>query len=753
MGQVKSITDITSTATGTGLGTPSALTGATFVAAPNAELWPGASSTGFLCQTNSAVALALTIDNTSGANAPFSNGTGSPNIYHRMSVWLRAMRTDNELTTPSSATLMDFITQKPPGTFYRAQIRCVGQAPSSPNTTHVAETSGMTMHVYAGNNVGSAGVYNNTECGFCRDASGLAYAGTPPVNGSFAASAPNFPYETWVRFDLMIDASAGVFQLALNGVVCGFHDFADSMSSGTAGTWPTTWTLTLPAVTGLRWHVGAMETWDDTAASNDTNLTIVKATNSLRQYALTPSFTGARTNAERILTTVANATYKSFPYSLSSGNRPFRERGRFTSTSTSGVNCKVLCNPLANVSASYSDEGYQHVVTAVRFEHDTWSGGIYFNTGLFSADFTITGTGGVMSLKNAAGTTMGTWAVHEQVILIFTLDRNNNCFVTIYNNSKDLDVTSATSLSQSNTSALVATSDTRTTLTFNMVFTTTTNSSSMEYEAVEVYNTPTFTIPDSYSMGFTNGYGGGDGYTYSTFATAPRCNINQSSLLSFAWNGSDVTAASGATYPTGPNRPKWVVPFTFGRTGRKFTNWRDACLAGFNYSRNLHILCVGGFANDMNVTTLVDAQAIAANLADDFGAVASYFIARDGFFTWIRPTFPDIQPNIPEPISPFNGAYSLHAFHLSIAAVTAALATIQKNNPKGNRVLVVDPGFPEFDEGLHWGIAGSTYAMVNATAQAAILSGDSRPGTAQTVSPTPFSSTTKRRTKTVIVSP
>jgi len=749
MAQKKNITNITGTTTGTGLTVPFALSGFTYTSAPLSEQWPGSASTGYLVQTNDGVACSVTIDNTSGADAPFSGGTGTPNKYHRASFWVRPRRTDMDLTTPSAATLLSF-SSSVGGFTYTGQVRAVAIAPASPNSTQKATQSGICLHTYTPSAAGPLGSYGNTECGYCRNASGVFYAGTsPPSGGTYVTSFPTLPYDVWSRVDVALD-DTGTFSLSINGNIIGYFDFTNAISTGSAP-YPQNWAITFPAWTGIRWELGAMSSWDDTAYFLDTGMTLLNPQYFNKLWGFSPSFPGGRVASERLVVIPTNCTYTSIPYSVASGNRPGRERGRFTSTSTSGVFGVVTLHKTTPTNIVFNDDDSHTVVWALRFEHDTWTGSISFN-GLSLPDFSISGASGTMTMTDSAGKVIATWAIHDQVFIFFNFPRSGGCRVTTYNNSKDFAPSGLVNLATGATATLNAVTDLSTTFDFYASFSTTTNGSSMEWEQLEDYKYPTLTLVDSYEEASVFGYGGGDGYTYSTFGTAPRRALNYSSLFGFALTGSDGSAAGGVQIPSGPNMPQSAAPIALGRSGKKMTDWPTACLSGLTQAFCWDVWLIGGFANNMGSTSTAQSQATAASLATAISSTARWFLDRDGYFTWVRPTFPNIQPNNSYPAAPFNASNAWECFVLSIQAVTTALQTLQKNHPRGARLTIADPGIPEFEDGLHWGTVGSIQALVNAGPQIAFNQGTSRADTADIPGGSTQRAATRRRIVPIPVS-
>jgi len=746
MGLMIDLTKITSATAGTAgtndAGTAQALatlTGFTYVPVPSYELWPSATSLGYLCQTNDGVACSFTIDATSGANAPFSDSATTKLVkYHRISFWVRAMRTDKELAAQAQATIANFTTVVNAGATYRAFAGLLSITQSGVLSNYTQDTHGLLLHVDAGKfNTGTDGMYNHTENGWCRSSAGVPMNGGPlngqaidgqtAASGSYTRTAANVPFEQWNRWDLMIDVSNGTYQLAVNGYVIGTFDYSTLFETAdTSGTYPKAWLITLPAWTGVRWHVGAMQSWGDTAAANDTGLTALSNSGAWKTWGLAPSFTGARTKSERLGKTLANATYLSIPYSVNSGDHPFRERGRFTSTSTSGVLCTLAG---VNLPVVNGDSGYHHICSAFRFEHDTWSASLCFNQTV-TADFTITGAANVMSLKDSTGTTLATWAVKELIEITWTIASGGACFVTTHNASRNFD---STSTIYSAPATLAAGTDLRTRTDFFWTFTTTTNASKMEFEAIEGYAVLGVLGIDSYVDALTNGT---TDYDVTTFTTACKHSWNQTSLQQIGMGASDGNAAATCIFPSSPTTPKWAFPRVWGRSGKKLTTFNTNCVPQMNYVYGHHLLILGGMTNDMGAA--VDAGtavSVAASTVTAYLAVARKMLDNGGWFTWLRTAYVATKPNSSYPSSPIDTTYARACWGYIMRDVTAGLITLKRTHSRGYACTVADTGSPDFLDGLHMSINGTVPAFVTASPVVGNALGVSYSGTTNVPAP------------------
>ncbi len=746
MGLMIDLTKITSATAGTAgtndAGTAQALatlTGFTYVPAPSYELWPDATSAGFLCQTNDASTCSFTIDATSGANAPFSDSATTKLVkYHRVSFWVRAMRTDKELAAQTQATIANFTTVVNAGATYRAFLGVMSIAQSGVLSNYTQDTHGLLLHVDVGKfNCGTGGFYNTTENGWCRNSSGVAASGGPlngqaidaqtPSSGGYIRTAANVPFERWNRWDLIIDVSNGTYMLAINGYAVGYFDYATLLETAdTSGTYPKAWLITLPAWTGVRWHVGAMQSWGDTAAANDTGLTALTVPGAWKSWGLSPSFTQGRTVAERLGKTLANATHLSIPYSVNSGDHPFRERGRFTASSGSGVLCTLAGSNLPVVNGG---SGYHHICSAFRFEHDTWSASLCFNQTV-TADFTITGAAGVMSLKDSAGTTLATWAVKELIEITWTIAPSGACFVSTHNASKHFDSTSTIS---SAAAVLAAGTDLRTRTDFFWTFTTTTNGSMMEYEAIEGYAVPGVLGIDSYVDALTNGTGD---YVVSTFTTACKRSWNQTGFQQVGMGAADGNAAAACTFPSNPTTPKWAFPRVWGRSGKKLTTFSTNCLPQMNYLYGHHLLILGGMTNDMGAA--VDAGtavSVAASTVTAYLAIARKMLDNNGWFTWMRTAYPATKPNSSYPSSPCDTTHARACWGYIVRDVTAGLITLKRTHPRGYACTIADTGSPDFLDGLHMSLNGIVPAFVTAAPVIGAALGESYSGTTSVAAP------------------
>jgi len=713
-----------------------ALSGATFVNCDSAtyELWPGATGGGFLCQTSDAVALAFTIDPTSGAGAPFDNGTGATNKYHRIRFWVRAVRINREGFTSSAAKIFDVGDVVASAVHYQPQLYVSALSNSDASlTSYTHETGGILLEQQLNQNGTAAdGAYNMTECGYCRNSSGAQF-----VNGSGGprvATMPNFPFERWVEVSILIDTTTGQATTALNRWPIASFDYGTALATGTSGQYPRTWTITLPAWTGVRWHVGAMQSFAGTDATTDTGMsTPITLSDAWRTWSLPPTFTRSKTTVERLGVTVANATFKSVPYSVNSGSRPRQERGRFVSSSTSGVLCTVSAQNLPVVNGP---SGWHHIAGALRFQHDTWTGNLCFNTTV-TADFTITGTAGVMSLKDSAGTTMATWAVGELLEWVLSVGPSGQCFMSTQNASKNFGTPAVTSTSS--VAQMAAVTDLRTRTDFAFTFSTTTNTSCMEWETIKGLSVWGAFLTDSYVEGALAGTSlyVVDNTNETTFGVAAKRMINASYMPEIAYCIADGTAPAAVTFPSSPTAPKWAFNTVYGRASEKLSVFSSSgSLAGRAFCFGQHSVLLGVDPNDWPTATssalaLSTAQSVVAAMV----AEATQRLNTDGWFTWIRTPYPATAPNSTWPSTGLDTTYTRECYYKIMTLGKAALANLQRTHLRGSRLTIIDTGNPDFFDGTHTGLYGTIPGLVTAAPQLGAALGVSQTGTSNVTLP------------------
>lgn len=812
MGLQKNVTDI-SAATAAGLGI-NTLTGFTRVIAPSQELPASSVSTGYLCQTDPAVAPTVQLD---AAGSVFNGG----NTYYRASFMLRLIKTDNEVgTAPSTATIFDL--KGDAGFVYRARGRVAYTAPSAsaPDLSRYAPTiGGVCLYIDSTTgNYGSEGGFNHTESGnMFHSSSGSA---TSPTGGTYM---PNIPLSQWFRLDILMDTTNKRFWLSINGHCHGFYSFGDTAAPSTS------WTLTFPAWTGFLWHMCEMSSWGDTDPSNDTGMPVLYDDNNWKIWGIAPTFGTVQTAGSRntgvvhvAYGTPTNATLLSIPYSLNSGNRPKRERARWTTTSNSGVSCPFVYSGTPMV---WNDDGIFNVTTHIRLgspasssNGNTWTMRAGFS-GVVGYSFNIDYTGGAYVMTDSAGNTLGSWAINELIQWVLSITRSGQVYSTIVNQSKDTTATAAQSYPVSLAAADAAPSST---FTLSGYFAATVSGDMAEMEAVEGYRTFAFALADSYTEGpctgtevvinvstltaspggtVTEATSGATGTYLSTtasagvpgvvrlaritgtfagvyaltggctatgtsintnfgtytFANAYRATLNQSSLLNISDAQGDVNAHGFMTYPQGPNYPKMTIASSWGRSGKKLTDWYATNIVSnsLNYLYGATPVVIGGLVNDVGVASDSATSITKANdLATAFAAIARYFLDRKGGFVWIRPSFPYYRPASSYPSSPLAGQWPMDCFYRSISTISTALANVQKQHPRGYRLVIADAGAVDFEDGLHWGKEGSVPAFVNAGPSIAWAQGLSHVQNSTVENPGAQNLTTgKGKRTTVIVSP
>lgn len=488
-GAITTVTNITSASSGVDVNT---LTGWTRVVAPSQDLPLNSVSTAFLCQTDPAVAPTVRIDATASL---FAGGM----TYYRASYMVRLIKTDNEVgTAPTNYTIVD-IAGNAGGFSSRTRVRLIYTAPSAaaPDLSRYTPSIGgfnLAIDSQAGT-YGTEGGFNLTESGnMFHSSTGSA---TSPTGGAYT---PNLPLYTWVRMDLCFDVTNSRFWIGFNGHAHGMFSFISVADPDKD------WTLTLPAMTGFLWHLCEMSSWGDTVPSGDTGLTVLQDSRNGRAWSAAPTFmaqTAATSPPLNHLTSVAaltNATLTLLPYSLTSGNRPKRERARWTTTSASGVSCPFDVSGLPVV---FNSDGLFNVCTHIRLgspasdtNGNTWSMWAAFSGA--GASFNINYTGGAYKLTDAAGTVLGSWAINELVQWVLTINEAGQVWSTIYNQSKDSTTAGGapTSVAASLNAGDAAPT---TTFTMNGAFTATVIGDLAEMEAWEGYTNFAFALADSYT--------------------------------------------------------------------------------------------------------------------------------------------------------------------------------------------------------------------------------------------------------------
>lgn len=757
MGLMKDVAKVIS-ATAATIGTDSsgapvaiaACSGFTFVdcdtTVATAELWPGATGGGFLCQTNDGATCTLTIDPTSGTGAPFSNGTGTPNKYHRVSLWVRAFRTDKDIAAFSNAQLIGFAVT-PAGTTYSGSVNVTGIIDTqAPLAKYSPETASILLAVQSNNaNVtpGADGVYNHTECGYCHNSTGVVSTTGSLAAGSLVNNTGTLPYDEWVRLDIAMDAATGAFQMGINGYILGTFDYGTALNTGAVGTWPRNWALLFPAITGLRWHVGGMTSWDDVLPTDDTGLAPLTKSAAWKQWGLAPPFTGARTPLERMVKSTANCTVSCLPYSINSGTRIRRERLVANSTSTSGVLFLLAAQSLPVLRGP---TGYHHISTALRFQHDTWTGSLCFNDAA-TADFTITGAANVMTLKDSSGATMFSWACGDLAEITLTIPPGGGgpggvAYIHMQNASKNF-ATDQTCFSSPCRLSSVTDITTETNILFS--FSTTTTNSNMAIEAIEGYSIVGGLGIDSYvesPLSGTSGYVV-DNTSTATFNVAARrgfeCTAGQEVYLTSC----DGYAAGSLRCPTNPTTPQWAWRYCYGRSGQKITAFTSTSLPGLAYCYGYHFLLMGGWINNTaDVSDSATALSAAENVVNSALAIARRIVDNGGWFTWIRTPYPGTQPNNSYPTA--NTKYT-RAFYFNVMRLlTAGLATMKATSSRGSAITIADSGNPDFIDGINLGVNGTVPAFVAASPTIGASIGTSQTGTSPTPIPSPSSGGSRR---------
>lgn len=211
-------------------------------------------------------------------------------------------------------------------------------------------------------------------------------------------------------------------------------------------------------------------------------------------------------------------------------------------------------------------------------------------------------------------------------------------------------------------------------------------------------------------------------YDNANFVNASRSSINVPSWQTGAVSQMDCNAHGAMCLPQGPHMPRIALNTVMGRSGR-----RGSALYANNFANGQLDAAEGlwgllwfGFANDvLQVTDATSAATIAALIDTSYTAMARHYLDRYGGFIWVRPVYPPERPNLSHPIAGLNTIWPRTCFYTARTALSNSLALLQRTHARGKNIVVVDVGNPNFDEGLHVGIAGTIASATVAWAQIA----------------------------------